>query len=266
MTAAVFFSVIPIKLILMLMNDPHRNIWTENAEYLRPAFLEAASTHTASLIAFGIQQYLEKGERHILDMGGGKGEVAIRLASEQHYVTLVDIDPEIIDIAKSNFAAQPASISQRLKFIHGTVDDLLGLTFDIVCCHSVLMYEENWRFLLMELIKLVKPGGIISLVSVNPHARAMRLGRQGKWKEVIATINTGENCDPSYIQSSNISLDDIRLEFERFKIQELGWFGVGVFEGPESEECLAAEWIAGMSDPYRQVARCFHIIGKKEYC
>ena len=51
----------------------------------------------------------------------------------------------------------------------------------------------------------------------------------------------------------------------------VAWSGIGIFTdhhtgsivADDPEEVLRAEWLAGRQDPYRQVARCYHLIARK---
>lgn len=238
------------------------NIWQDNAHYLRQAFMQASDEQTSQLLLLGIDPFLGSDACQILDIGGGDGKQSIELARRGHHVTLVDIDPEMIKEARSRARSAGHQIMQRLKIMEGSIDDCPLGKYDLVCCHSVLMYERLWSSFLKKVIMRLAPGGYISLMSVNPDARAMRLGIQQRWREVIATLELGRQCDPKTIESEVIRQSDIEAVFNQANIKVLAHYGVGVFETGSGEESLAAEWLAGSREPYRSVARCFHIIGQ----
>lgn len=247
------------------MSTPHENIWTDNASYLQPAFLEAVDGQIARLIVFGLEQHLPDRPCRVVDIGGGEGSQAILLAQHGHSVTLVDLDPTMLQAASDRLSSLSPEVRQRVTLVQGTAASMAEAEpFDVVCCHSVLMYEKDWHATLGRLVRLAGVGGIVSITSVNPEARAMRLGRQRRWREVIATIATGRNGDPGCIPCTDITRAELHQELAARGVAPIAWYGVGVFEDGSSEESFAAEWLAGATDPYRSVARCFHIVGQRQ--
>lgn len=245
------------------MNTQHQNIWTENAELLQPAFIKASDAQTAELITLGILQHLPNKPCRIVDIGGGGGRQACLLASRGHYVTVFDIDDVMVEVAKRRVDELDRETASRISLVNGTVRDALATgCYDVVCCHSVLMYERNWQQLTKDLIALASPGGILSITSVNPEATAMRLGQQGRWREVIASISTGTQHDPTTVPSHPVMRGDVHDLLVANGVDIIGWYGVGVFELGSGDESLAAEWLAGMTEPYRRVARSFHLVGR----
>ena len=170
----------------------------------------------------------------------------------------------MLSAAEERFQVLDPKVRQRLYLIEGTTKDLPeGISYDVVCCHSVLMYEENWASLVCELVGLLRTEGLLSVACVNPDASAICLGREKRWREVIASITTGQWCDPRCVPSNDISRSALLQELESIGISQLAWYGVGIFEGGSSEESFAAEWLAGSTDPYRSVARSYHVIGQR---
>ena len=239
-----------------------KNIWQSNAHYLRQAFMQASDEQTSQLLLMGLEPFLTSGACRILDIGGGDAKQSVKLARRGHHVTLVDIDTEMVKAAHSRVSSEDSQVMQNIRILHGSIDDNSLGQYDLVCCHSVLMYQRPWSSFLTKVIARVAPGGFISLTSVNPEARAMRFGMQRRWREVIATLALGHQCDPKTIESEVISQKDIREVFAKHNIKVLAHYGVGVFETGSCEESLAAEWLAGGCEPYRSVARCFHLVAQ----
>lgn len=109
---------------------------------------------------------------HILDAGGGNGAEALAFAQAGHAVTLVDSSAAMLAEARS--AAAALDLSGRLLTIE---HDLQVLTerfppasFDLVLCHNVLQYIPAVERLLDGLLAVLRPGGVLSLVSVNRHS------------------------------------------------------------------------------------------------
>ena len=235
--------------------------------------MRGAGTVRFELVTRGILAHAPAGNLRILDIGGGYGLQAIMLARKGHSVVVLDVDAHMIALARERAAREPAEVRSRLAFAHGAGEDAIGLVgtgFDIVCCHSVLMYEESPRPLLATLVSLVKPGGLISVLSVNRNASAMRSGLQGRWREALASLAKGTQVDGRYLESHEHTPAEIDSILAEHGARTLAWYGVGVFTDHATTPILAdnpedvyeAEWIAGQRDPYRQIARCFHLLAQ----
>ncbi len=246
------------------MSGAHANIWTDSAELFREGFLESIDEQTSRLIVTGLEFCLPDGACRIADIGGGAGNQATLLAELGHSVTIVDLDPSMLRMAERRINALDPGPRRRLTLVEGTARAVREhAPYDVVCCHSVLMYEPDWRGLVRDLASILRAGGLLSVVCVNPEARAMRLGRQRRWREAIATISSGRQCDPTCIPGIDISRRDLESELRTVGIDPFVWYGVGVFEDGTTEESFAAEWLAGSTEPYRSVARSYHVIGRR---
>lgn len=118
----------------------------------------------------------------ILDVGGGDGRDAVPLALLGHKVTLVDFVPEMLEGARQRAAA--AGVSDRLCSLPGELAALEVVLagapthFDAILCHNVLQYLPAPEILLTQLAGLLKPGGLLSLLTPNPASESYRLALQ----------------------------------------------------------------------------------------
>jgi hypothetical protein len=77
--------------------------------------------------------------------------------------------------------------------------------------------------------------------------------------------------DSSYLPYREHSRESVSGTLESLGCEIVGWQGMGIFTdhlvGPvvaeDPAEVLLAEWLAGHKDPYRQVARCYHLIARR---
>ncbi len=105
----------------------------------------------------------------ILDVGGGDGTEAVRLASDGHAVTLVDYSAGMLGVARRIAAEQ--HVSARLTTVEGAVERLDGLhigEFDVVLCHFVIQYLAEPAQALAAIERRLRAGGFLSLVAPNP--------------------------------------------------------------------------------------------------
>jgi hypothetical protein len=133
------------------------------------------------------------------------------------------------------------------------------------------MYEDSPDNLLRSVVSTVKDGGLVSTLLPNPGASAVRSAVRGRWKEALASVEAGREMGEMYLPTSEPSLDDVRLMSLEAGAEPVEWYGVGVFSevcsGPiardDFDDFLELEWQAGMREPYRSIARCFHLISRR---
>lgn len=252
------------------------NIWMRNASVLAEAYVRDAGMVGFELVTRSLIMHLPRTPQRIVDVGGGYGQQAIMLANQGHSVVIVDIDPNMLAIARERLSHQSRDVRARVDLILGdghSASSLVGTEFDLACCHNVLMYQDHAAPLLLELVDLVRDGGLISVVSLNGDAYAMRSGLQGRWREAVHLLKHGETATVGPIPTRRHS----RKEIERILIAAGAtvrtWHGVGVFTDHLTETIVTedpemvymAEWIAGNQDPYREVARCFHMLAQRDH-
>jgi S-adenosylmethionine-dependent methyltransferase len=250
------------------------NIWTDHSSALVDAYVRSAGTVRFELVTRALLMHLPPSSQRVVDVGGGFGQQAIMLARDGHSVVVVDSDPKMLAIAQDKLSGEPKEVCSRVKLVQGQGENaasLVGRDFDLACCHSVLMYLNDPAPMLLGLVDLVRQGGLISVLSLNPESRAMRSGLQGRWRETAASLETGAQIDSQYIPNWEHTREDVTKILEAAGAKSKMWYGVGVFTDHLIEQVVVedpkdvylAEWLAGTQDPYRQVARCFHLLAER---
>ncbi|WP_461008278.1 class I SAM-dependent methyltransferase [Streptomyces capparidis] len=213
----------------------------------------------------------------VLDAGCGQGTQALRLARAGHRVTGMDPDPGMLQAASATLGAEAPEVRARVRLIRGDGREVgrhFGPgSFDVVLCHGVLMYLEEPDPMLAALARVLRPGGLLSLLVRNGDALAMRPGLAGDWAGALAAFGTD-----LYTNRLGLTARADRRETLTRTLREIGvplreWYGVRVFtdnapdgaplpETPaELAALLAAEDEAGRRDPYRAVAALLHLCG-----
>ena len=113
------------------------------------AYLETPEGRLRSDLAFAnLQDFLPlqaKQALRALDLGGGTGATAVRLAQFGLHVTLLDSSPAMLDVAKR--AAHEAGVTDKVVLQHGDATQLARLfpplSFDLVLCHNVLEFLDD---------------------------------------------------------------------------------------------------------------------------
>ena len=97
----------------------------------------------------------------VLDAGGGPGRYTIELATRGYEVVLLDLTPELLDIARNQI--KKAKVADRVKqVLEGSIDNLCMIddnTFDAVICLGALSHvvdEEDRERAIDELVRVAK--------------------------------------------------------------------------------------------------------------
>lgn len=107
-----------------------------------------------------------KGKR-VLDFGSGFGLVANHLAKENQ-VLAVEPNQEMVDLRAQDYPYQQ---------IVGSLDQLASFedaSFEVILCHNVLEYVEDRKLVLKEFTRLLKSGGLLSIVKHNEVGRVLQ--------------------------------------------------------------------------------------------
>lgn len=215
-------------------------------------------------------EYLAGGSLRILDAGGGEGQFARRLAGQGHLITLCDHSGVMLDNAR--LAAEKEGVATAFNFVHGTIQSLPKpeQPYDLVLCHAVLEWVEDWRGLITKLGEQLVDGGYLSLMFYNRHSTVFRSLVRGYFDRINndKLDGNGKGLTPLYPR-----LPDEVLAF----LQGQGWSvlcrtGIRVFhdymhkdirDRRSAEDIIALEKRFSREEPYRSLGRYYHVIAQK---
>lgn len=108
----------------------------------------------------------------VLDLGGGTGGDAVRLAQQGHRVTVVDPSPDAL--ASLHRRGVEAGLAEPVRAVQGDTSDLLDhvdpASFDLVLCHGVLEYVDDPGQAVTMVSTVLRPAGHISVMVAGRHA------------------------------------------------------------------------------------------------
>jgi S-adenosylmethionine-dependent methyltransferase len=108
----------------------------------------------------------------VLDVAGGNGVTAVRLASQGHEVTVLDPAGAVLNTAIQ--VAEAHGVADKLHVVQaGALDaaEVFGQQeFDLVLCHNLLHYAESAEEreqVLRSVMTPLRPGGLLSVLGPN---------------------------------------------------------------------------------------------------
>lgn len=112
---------------------------------------------------------------HILDAGGGLGQISQRIALRGHQVALCDLSSKMLKLAEQDIAKN--GLLEQYRLIHSPVQDIqhhLNEPVDLVLFHAVMEWLVDPRVALETLLEQVKPGGVASIMFYNHHGLVLK--------------------------------------------------------------------------------------------
>jgi S-adenosylmethionine-dependent methyltransferase len=131
----------------------------------------------------------------IIDIGGGTGGFAVRLAEQGHAVTVVDPSPDAL--AALDRRADEAGVADLVTGVQGDLADLADLDIDgvpagsadVVLCHGVLEVVPDPAAALRTIAGALRPGGLLSLLVAQRHAAVVARAMAGHFQQALALLD-----------------------------------------------------------------------------
>jgi SAM-dependent methyltransferase len=217
----------------------------------------------------------------ILDIGGGAGHQSFPLAQAGYDVTLLDPSPVMLDKARERLQRLPEDARQRVTLLEADgekADEAVhGQRFDAVLCHGVLGYLDQPEPLIDQLCRCAAPGGIVSIMTGNANAGAVRPAMERRWADALAAFDARTEIGVLGVRGRADTVDELSDLIRDRGVEPVRWYGVWLFVDwlefggteldPTDTEQVAAtaavELEASRRDPYRQLSRVFHLVGRK---
>ena len=214
----------------------------------------------------------------VLDVAGGNGIEAIRLATAGHRVTLVDYSAQMLAAARE--LSRKAGVSDRVTIIESDVAKLSDLidpaAHDVVLCHNLLPYVTDVAGTLQICLDALRPGGLLSIICGNAHSEPLRVAvREQDPSAALEALGSPVRVTKTFgAPMTPRTADEVAECLTGLGAQVVGHYGIrSVCDYmADDERKYDASFYAelerleiALSDrmPYKLTARLFHLIATK---
>jgi ubiquinone/menaquinone biosynthesis C-methylase UbiE len=113
---------------------------------------------------------LPAGTPRLLELACGPGAHALPWAERGADVTGIDFDFELLRIARDRCAAGGVATDRhRWAASDATRLPFRDACFDVINCNSLFEHVPDWRAVLREMSRVVRPGGVVIVYTSNRH-------------------------------------------------------------------------------------------------
>ena len=269
------------------MSDPYLGVvdddtWAGLADkFVDEAYASVKGYVRTAVMHQQLLEHLPAPPAPVLDVGGGAGNQSFPLAHAGYDVTLLDPSPAMLDKAGQRVERLPAEVQRRVTLLHADgekADEAVhGQRFAAVLCHGVLGYLEQPEPLVNQLCRCAAAGGVVSIMTANAKTMAVRPALERRWGDALAAFDATREVGVLGVPGRADTVEDLSQLMQGQGVDPVRWYGVWLFVDwlefsgaeldPSDAEQVAAtvavELEASRRDPYRQLSRVFHLVGRK---
>jgi S-adenosylmethionine-dependent methyltransferase len=208
-------------------------------------------------------RHVDSGPQRVLDVAGGNGVEAVRLAALGHEVTV--LDPAGAMLRTAIESADAHGVADRLHVVQaGALDApevFAGHEFDVVLCHNLLHFLEEPREVLSAVVAPLRAGGLLSV-----------LGPNADFEPVHAAVRDLDPTGAERALAREASVGELVALLAELGVEEVVRYGVRcvsdllptVGDDPAFLERLESLEVA-MADrmPHLLTARFFHLVARR---
>ncbi len=217
----------------------------------------------------------------VLDVGGGAGHQSLPLAQAGYDVTLLDPSPAMLDKAQRRIQQLPGGAQRRVTLLQAdgenAVQAVNGRRFAAVMCHGVLGYLEQPEPLLNQLCRCATAGGVVSIMAGNAKALAVRPALERRWDDALRAFDATGEVGVLGVPTRADTVEHLSELLLSHGVEPVRWYGVWLFvdwlefsgaeldlsDSKQVAAMAAVELEASKRDPYRQLSRPFHLVGRR---
>ncbi|WP_395694713.1 methyltransferase domain-containing protein [Nocardioides sp.] len=156
-------------------------------ETARPA--ERRGAARTSVVWDALRPVLDTGSLEVLDIGGGTGGFAARVAGLGHRVTVVDPSPDALAALDRRARESGVEVTGRQGDVSSLREVAAPASVDLVLCHGVLEVVDDPGAALASIREVLRPGGTLSLLVAQRHAAVVARAMAGHFAQALAMLD-----------------------------------------------------------------------------
>lgn len=175
-------------------------------------------------------------DSNIIDLGCGQGRFTIRLGEFFPLGKLVGCDISADAITRAKIYAAENSVNNidfRVLEIAGCLKNIGEDFAHVIFLTEVIFCYPDWQTVLPEIIKILKPGGILVMSFRSQYFNALSLVRNRLWGELqtLMKMRNGQLLGSLTVFTWQTSYEIRNLLVESFGLELLDLRGIGVCSG-----------------------------------
>ncbi|HEY2175552.1 MAG TPA: SAM-dependent methyltransferase, partial [Mycobacteriales bacterium] len=128
-----------------------------------------------------------------------------------------------------------------------------------------------------QLCRCTAAGGVLSIMSGNAKTGAVRPALERRWEDALAAFDATSEVGVLGVPTRGDTVEQLSKLMQNQGVEPLRWYGVWLFtdwldfsgveldlsDSQQLAAIAAVELEASRRDPYRQLSRPFHLVGRK---
>jgi SAM-dependent methyltransferase len=256
--------------------------WADLADrFADDAYASVKGQVRTSVLHQQLTDHLPAPPAPVLDVGGGAGHQSFPLAQAGYDVTLLDPSQAMLDKARQRLRRLPGDARQRVTLLQAdgeNADEAVdGRRFAAVLYHGVLGYLAQPEALVDQLCLCSAAGGIVSIMTGNAKAMTVRPALERRWDDALASFDARTEIGVLGVPGRADTVEELSELLQSRDVEPERWYGVWLFvdwlefsgaeldpnDAKQVAATIAVELEASRRDPYRQLSRVFHLVGRK---
>jgi ubiquinone/menaquinone biosynthesis C-methylase UbiE len=164
----------------------------------------------------------------VVDIGGGTGGFAVRVAELGHQVTVIDPSPDALAILARR--AEENDVAGQVTAHQGDIASLAELvpagSADVVLLHGVLEIVDDPAEALAALAGVLRPGGVLSLLVNQRHAAVVARAMAGHFQQARTLL---DGAVPEDHHPRRFTADEVETMLDRAGFEPTAMHAVRVF-------------------------------------
>jgi S-adenosylmethionine-dependent methyltransferase len=156
---------------------------------MSPTASERRDSARTAVVWDDLAGVLGSGRLDVVDIGGGTGVSAVRVAQLGHAVTVVDPSPDALAALERRAREVGVEVSGQQGDLTSLPELVPPGSADLVLCHGVLEVVADPAAALAAIAGVLRPGGTLSLLVAQRHAAVVARAMAGHFGQALELLD-----------------------------------------------------------------------------